>query len=435
MADVIAEKKLRAARARVSYLRPYFSHQIYSYVLVEAPACPSMGVDEYGRLYWNPRFVYRYSIEQLTTVLLHETGHTLRQHHKRARALGVTSMTADAANVAQDAEINDDLRDEAEEHGDIPALPGRPYYPESIGCEDHDVWEAYYSHLMDNAIVVRTSGGEESDEADEGEPGGENGGGGSGPGEDGKMVIVIPHDCGSGAHGAKRPWEQGPNSGTEVVSDADQRDIRRLTAEAIAERQRTRGDVPGGWVEWADDMLKPHNIPWDQELAGGMRWAINDVAGKVFHVYRRPSRRQSAVPDIVLPEMRRPQPFVCLVGDTSGSMDETDLALVRGTAEDICRSLGARVVVRGGRDIELRGRGGTNMAVGIDYALTNLRPKPDVIVVTTDCETGWPAVRPPNVRVIVCAINATDDSVAKIPTWARTIRINAEDLRTPEGPS
>jgi len=437
------ESKLRAARARVSYLRPYFSHQIFSYILVEAPTCPSLGVDQYNRLYWSPTFVEQHSVDQLTVVLLHEIGHTLREHHRRARALGVTSLTAAVANVAQDSELNDDLRDEIAERKDLPPLPGSPFYPSTIGCKDNDVWEAYYTHLMDTATIAtvcaRSGGqGEPPDDSDDGEPGG---GSGSEDGDqDGKLIVVVQHDCGSGAHGARRPWELGPDDG-ETVSDADQRDIRRLTAEAIAERQRTRGDVPGGWQEWADDILRPPQIPWDQELAGGLRWAVTDVSGKVFHSYRRPSRRQSAFPDVVMPVMRRPQPFVCLVGDTSGSMNREDLALVRGTAEDICHSLGAKVaflatdaavhggvqMVKGGRDIELRGRGGTDMRVGIHYALEQLQPRPDVIVVCTDCETPWPS-KHPLCRVIVCAINASDESVGRIPKWARTIRINSADL-------
>lgn len=441
--DSVAEKKLRAARARVSYLRPYFSHQVYSYVLVEAPDCPSLGVDEYGRLYWNPSFVHKHSIEELTVVLVHEIAHTLREHHRRSRALGITSLTADVANYAQDAEINDDLRDEIADRGDLPPLPGHPILPATIGCKDNDVWEVYYAHLMDNAIVVRIQLGGEG-ESQDAQPGDEDGGGeGRSPQDGKKPIIKLPHDCGSGAHGSRRPWEHSPNGGTEIVSDADQRDIRRLTAEAMAERQRSKGDVPGHWQEWADAMLRPRAIPWDQELAGGLRWAVNDVAGKVFHSYKRPSRRQSAFPDVVQPIMRRPQPFVCIVGDTSMSMQGDDLAVIRGTAEDICHSLGAKVaflatdaevhggiqMVKGGRDVELLGRGGTNMSVGINYGLTQLRPRPDVIVVCTDCVTDWPAVRPPNIRIIVCAINATDDWVERIPTWMRVIRINSADLK------
>jgi hypothetical protein len=233
---------------------------------------------------------------------------------------------------------------------------------------------------MDNAVVIPVGV-----PADFGLPG--DGGGD-------KMVIEMPHDCGSGAHGAKRPWELGDpgDSGVEGVSDASWRDVERLTAEAIAERQRTRGDVAGGWVEWADTLLKPKVIPWDQELGSVLRGALHDVAGDVFHSYKRPSRRQSAFPDIIQPSMRKPRPFVCIIGDTSMSMDQDDLAYVRGVVNDICMAMAARVaflatdrkvhkgvqLVQDGRNVVLAGRGGTNMAVGMEYAMSGLvRPRPE----------------------------------------------------------
>lgn len=416
------KEKLQAARAKVSYLRPYFSHAVFGLVLVESERVPTMGVDEWRRLYWNPEFVQDYSIEELTVILLHELGHVLRDHCKRARQLGVTQLTMNLAQVAEDCALNPNLRDELEERRRIDRLPPipefkdpaiqalpehmrGPFFPEKIGCPEGWVWERYYEHMLEHATVIE----------------------------------IGSHNCGSGAHGVPQPWEAGPpeKSDVEAVSDADWRDIQRLTAAKIAERQRTRGDVPLGWRAWADEMLRPRRIPWDQLLAARLRSTIANVAGDLLHSYRRPSRRQNAVPEIVLPCMRRPQPFVCFVGDTSGSMGRDDLALVRGTVQDICQSLGAMVAflatdasvhggvqrVMSGRHVKLLGRGGTNMAVGIDYALTMLRPRPDVIVVGTDCETPWPLKRPP-VPVIVCAIGE-DADVAGVPSWATVIEVEA----------
>jgi predicted metal-dependent peptidase len=454
--DKVAEDIVRAARAKVSYVRPYFSHAVFSLVLIEADDCPTMGVDQWGRLYYNPKWVRRYSIEEITVILLHELGHKLREHHKRAHALGVTEATFKIANIAQDAEINDDLRDEIKERRDLPQLPEPkdpeilaipshmrgPWFPDKLGCEDNDLWEVYYAHLMDYArlgdaegslIAIPTSGG--------GAPQQEDGEGG-----EGLCIHGRGTDCGSAAHGVKMPWEHGDpghEGAHEGVSDADWRDVMRLTAEAIqAEHARGRGTVAAGWKAWADTILKPKRIPWEHELSGGLRWAINDVSGMVLHSYKRPSRRASAMPDIVTPCMRRPIPFVCVVGDTSGSMDEkTDLPLVRGTVEDLCLALGARVAflatdaevhggvqrVGDGKSIELRGRGGTNMCKGIEYAMTNLRPRPDVLVIITDCGTAWPASAPKGVKVIVCAVGDNETDIANVPKWARLIRVRPND--------
>jgi len=457
MAISLAEEKVRAARAKAAYLRPYFAHALYALILVEQKHCPTMAVDTFGRLYYGPDFVMEKSIEELTTVFLHEIGHVLRDHAKRARALGVTWLTHQIANLAEDAELNDDLAAEIQERLDLAPLPGPtraqleeiakrlqcnvtdvpdkaigPVYPWKIDCEDDDVWEVYYGKLMDriNDLDIYVIGG-----------------GGNQPAttsgtitEGGKTLRIHVHQCGSGAHNVRMPWEEAEpaSSGTEGVSAADWSDIKRLTAEAIDEHEKTRGNVPAGWKAWANEMLKPQRIPWDQELAGNLRWAANDVAGAVFHSYKRPSRRQNAVPNVIFPSMRRHVPFICMIGDTSGSMSDThELPLVRGVVEDICYSLGARIAflatdaavhggiqtVHDGRSVELLGRGGTNMAAGIDYALNNLRPKPDVLVIATDCDTPWPE-KDPGIKTVVCAINASASDLAVIPDWMKVIIVN-----------
>ena len=163
-------------------------------------------------------------------------------------------------------------------------------------------------------------------------------------------------------------------------------------------------------------MLRTETIPWDQELQSACRWAINDVSGKVTHNYRRPSRRQQAVPEVVFPSMRRPIPNVVFIGDTSMSMSLDALALVRQVVEDICLALGASLSfvatdslahgvqrAHDGRTVEMRGRGGTDLRRGFDAALEDVQPRPDIIVVGSDCDTPWPD-EDPGVNVIVCAI-------------------------------
>lgn len=429
--DYAAEEKLRIARARAMWLRPYFAHAIYGMIPIQTPHCPTMGVDAWSRLYYNPKYIHRYTSDQIATVFIHEVGHRLRNHHERAASMGVTWATWKIANSAMDAELNDDLRREAEESQNdklraMDHLPGRPVYPERFGCEEDRLFEYYYHQLLDQAETITfLVVGPDNDF-------------GEGAVPQGEIVIPVPN-CGSGAHNQPQPWEHGEPtaSGVEGVEEADWEDIQRRVAQDIRHRQKNVGDVPGGWVDWADGILRPRRIPWDQELAGTMRWAVNDVSGMVLHSYKRPSRRQHAVPDAVLPSMRRPQPFVVFISDTSGSMSEDALRLTRGVVQDVCNAMGARVAflatdadvhggvqyVQDGRAPVLAGRGGTNMGAGMDYALKYLRPKPDVMVVTTDCATPWPSKKPPGVRVIVCAVEADEEDVADVPDWARLIRV------------
>ena len=487
-----AAEKVRAARARAAFLRWYFRHALYALVPRESRMAPTMGVDQFGRLYYNPAFVASVSVEELATVMLHEIGHVLRRHHERARALGVTEATQDVMNIASDCELNDDLRDEIKSQGDLAPLPGKPWLPADIGCPDHQVWEVYYAHIMDHAEKLaaeieeqqqagegngaesqqgKSGGGDEGKDGQgksgsgqgksgqqQGQQQGKGGKGGQKPksgsgsqGQSGGSGWNGRHKCGSAAHGVRQPWEDAsPSSGGgEGVDNADWRDIEKRVAKDIRESvQKSRGSVPGGWVEWADEVLRPVRIPWEQEIAGEVRWAINDVAGMVIHTYRRPSRRQSAVPDILLPSMRRPVPVVAIVGDTSGSMSEEDLALVRGTVSDIAQAMGATVAfiatdaavhggvqrVHDGRHAVLAGRGGTDMRVGIECALTEVTPRPDVIVVITDTFTPWPEEEPP-VRVIVAAvrpahvlsIESFGEAIAGVPEWAKVVVVHKDE--------
>lgn len=442
-----AEQRMRVARAKAAYLRPYFDSALYAHVLVESKECPTLSVDRWKRMYFNPDFVMKMSVEQLVPILLHEIGHSLRRHHERARGQGVTAATMAVANVAMDAELNDDIAAEIASLKDMPHLPGFAIYPSTLGAEDDKLWEVYYHDLLEQEKDVQfaRSGQEHGD----GSCGNASSRGNGGESESGSGQTITAHDCGSAAHGVPRSWESGDPStegAAEGVSDADWNDVEKITAEKIVQHHhRSRGTIPKGWKEWAEDLLRPRRIPWDQELSAKLRWAVADTAGKVFHTYRRPSRRSSAVPDIVLPSMRKPKPFVCIIGDTSGSMTAThDLALVRGVAEDICAAMGATVAflatdaevhggvqkVHGGRGIKIAGRGGTDMRVGIDYALTSLQPRPDVIVVVTDCGTPWPSQKPRNTRLIVCATSCEPDDTHEslgVPTWARLIVVDPDN--------
>jgi len=64
--------------------------------------------------------------------------------------------------------------------------------------------------------------------------------------------------------------------------------------------------------------------------------------------------------------------------------------------------------------IELAGGGGTDMRVGIEYAL---KKKPHAIIVLTDGETPWPDA-PVRAKVIACIIQ--NGTIAP-PDWIKTV--------------
>jgi predicted metal-dependent peptidase len=146
-----------------------------------------------------------------------------------------------------------------------------------------------------------------------------------------------------------------------------------------------RGYLPAGLVEEIQALAQPP-IPWDVELA---RWFDRYFPPLELHrSYARPSRRQSATPDIPLPRWVPPQDWESgrtfgVILDTSGSMDRSLLAKALGAIASyaISRDVPAvRVVfcdaatydqgymraedIAG--EVHVRGRGGTILQPGVD---------------------------------------------------------------------
>ncbi len=234
-------------------------------------------------------------------------------------------------------------------------------------------------------------------------------------------------DCGSGCDGRAREWD----SGRPGLTGIGQKLVAREVAQRI--REHSRRPVPASWQRWADGRLEPA-VSWQRVLSSAVRRGLADVAGQVDFTYRRPSRRASVVPDVVLPSLRQPLPQVAMVLDTSESMSGQMLGQALGEVAGVLRALGLgrrhlRVVccdvtayeaqrVLDARDVRLVGGGATNIGAGLEAA-TALKPRPDLVIVLTDGHTSWPSAGPGGVRVIVGLM----DPAGTVPQWATAVRI------------
>jgi predicted metal-dependent peptidase len=363
--------------------------------------------DREWHLYLDPEVLAETPVGELGFWLLHQVSHLLREHAARypgqpgpaspgAGPLGARTKDQFRWNVAGDAEINDDL------HTARLELPDRAIHPASLGVPEGWTAEQYWDALAPD---------DEEAEANR-EP-----------------TAGAACDCGSGCDGQARGWDCGRHG----LSPVDARMVARNTARRIREHTQERGDTPEGWQRWADDMLEP-SVNWRRQLAAHVRRGAADVAGRVDFTYRRPSRRASAIPDVVMPSLRQPLPQVALVIDTSGSMSDTMLGQALGEVAGVLRSLGVarrnlRVIacdaqayraqqVRDLGAIRLEGGGGTDMGAGLDAAAA-LRPRPDLIIVLTDGYTPWRNAPPGGVRVVVGLM----DRGGTTPDWAETVLV------------
>ena len=418
-----AQKPLRlsAAISRLRRMRPYVTAAMLALIPVETKDVDTMAVDEYGRLYFNPEWIDKVSVEELAGVVYHEIWHLLRKHPDR-----LSQYPQAVAALAADLEINDDIRSES-----IP-LPEGVFYPEQFGFPPNQTAEYYASELLDKyeiEYVPQKSSADSADQSDQssGQSSGQSGQFGR------KRITVHVRGFGglegSGATGQSAPWESPRGEGSvphltnaelEIIREQVAQDVRRFQDSGM------RGEIPEHWKRWADDVLTPPEIPWQALLRSLVNSAVT-AAGRADYTYRRVSRRQYAVDDVVLPGLGESVVRSAVIVDVSGSVGDESLGValreVRGILES---SSSVRVYavdsqVQAAADVFdvseiksiLKGGGGTDMGVGIMQAMES---KPDVIIVITDGLTPWPAN--PGVPVIVCLFEDRD-----VPSWARKVII------------
>ena len=390
-------RALQAARVRASYQRAYFAPALFALVPVKTDMIASMAVDARWRLYYNDAWLAAHTVEENAAVLIHEVSHLLRDHEARKQAAAVRDHTL--WNTAADCEINDDLLAEG-----LP-LPHDPPRPEQYGLKNGEHAETYYRQLMtpgaaEQARPARSAGPRPT------------------------------HDCGSGAHGQRRPWElpddDGSPGGMPGVDSVKAELVRRDVAQRILERVGDAGDVPVGWRRWARSVLQP-KVDYLATIRHVVRKALRDsTVGRYDRTYRRPHRRQVCYGEFIMPSFYQPRPRPGFLIDTSSSMEDTQLARAVAELGGLTRQLGygTEIVVAccdaavhdvrrvfSAAQVELFGGGGTDVGAGLRWFAERKAPAIDVLVVVTDCETKWPDEAPP-FPVITIRVGA-----GKPPSW------------------
>jgi predicted metal-dependent peptidase len=377
-------RALQAARVRASYQRAYFAPALFNLVPVKTEMIASLAVDAHWRLYYNDAWLATHTVEENAAVLIHEVSHLLRQHDGRKQAAAVTNITL--WNTATDCEINDDLLAEG-----LP-LPDDPPRPGAYGLKNGENAETYYRLLLKPASG-RAQSGKATDEVKTG-------------------LAPSARDCGSGAHGERRPWELPDDDGSPGsvagVDNVKAELVRRECAQRILDRSGDAGDVPLGWRLWARTVLTP-KVDYMATIRHAVRKALRDsTLGRYDRTYRRPHRRQACYGEFIMPSFHQPRPRPGFLIDTSASMQDTQLARAVAELGGLTRQLGytTEVVVAccdtvvhdvrkvfSTAQLELYGGGGTDLTTGLNWFIE--RNAVDLLVVVSDCHTAWPDETPP----------------------------------------
>ena len=213
-------------------------------------------------------------------------------------------------------------------------------------------------------------------------------------------------DCGSGAHGERRPWEltddEGRPGGAPAVDPVKAQLVRREVAQRILDRTGEAGDAPLGWKRWAGTVLTP-KVDYMATIRHVVRRALRDsTLGRYDRTYRRPHRRQAWYGEFLMPSFHQPRPRPGFLIDTSSSMQDTQLARAVAELAGLTRQLGystevtvacCDVVVHEVKKVfsttqlELIGGGGTDVGAGMSGRRSS--PAIDLLVVVSDCQTPW----------------------------------------------
>src|SRR5262245_43826663 len=410
-------RALQAARVRAAYQRAYFAPALFNLIPVKTDMIASMAVDSRWRLYYNDAWLSGHTVEENAAVLIHEVSHLLREHEARKNAAAVQDITL--WNTATDCEINDDLVGEG-----LP-LPDNPPHPDKYGLQQGENAETYYRQMFKPAQSDSSASGTAFTTNQRA----------SLPRATAPTTNHQPRttnqDCGSGAHGERRPWElpddDGSPGGVPGVDPVKAELVRRECAQKILDRSGEAGDAPVGWRRWAHTVVTP-KVDYMATIRHTVRKALRDsTLGRYDRTYRRPHRRQAAYGEFIMSSFYQPRPRPGFLIDTSASMQETQLARAVTELGGLTRQLGystdvvvacCDVVVHDVRkvfnaaQVELYGGGGTDISAGLRWFTDDVTPAVDLLVVVSDCRTPWPDTAPP---FPVITIRVGDGAPA---TWA-----------------
>lgn len=403
-----ARDKLATGRLMACNKMRYFRSYIMALVPKETAGLGTFGVTDDGILLWDPKMAEQWSVEEIAAVLIHEVCHLLQKHSTRRDKLASRmgdKFSAEKWNNAADCEINDDLHDAKLK---LPSFKtedgkpaGEPYIPQKMKLPTGLTAEEYMNLLPDPP-----------------------------KGKGGKPHVGCGW-CGSGA-GRPLPNEQPSKGNSKGRSKAEMERAARGVAEAIREAAaRGQGNVPAGWARWAEEMMKPPKVRWQDKLSRVTRGSLAYRPGAHDYHYTKPSRRQAGLgygPGVpILPAMRAPQPKVAVVQDTSGSMGTAELSVGLPEVAAILKSVGGQVdfcacdaavhvlqPVKHWRELLglMKGGGGTDFRPAFK-ALEEKREKPSLIVFITDGQGTFPSHAPNGIKVVwlLCGAHIGENAV------------------------
>lgn len=360
--------KMQIARARMMTQHAFFASLMFQHEWVEDESIPTARTNMV-KVWYNPKFIESLDVNTAMFVIAHELGHIMFKHGTRREA-----RDPETWNIAGDYAINIWLKNNG--------------FTLWSKCYVKSEWASLTTEQIYD-ILIKKGGGS---------------GGSGGLDADGIGRDIIPAPVANEAQ--RRMLEQAIDGNTA----------------AAAMQARQQGQMTADMERIIAQLLKPQ-VPWNDILREFMvRFIPNEESWT-----RRNRRFRTVLPGRYSPAMGE----IVIIGDTSGSMGDRELAMIATEIEQVKEQLNPeRVRIIWADDHEClaeqvferqeqvvlrpRGGGGTDMRKPLAYVE---RYEPIVTILCTDGCTPWPDEATPYPLIVL-----TTDQEG--PAWATSVKVD-----------
>jgi len=375
--------------------RPYFSYVLHYFRFVESTKAPpilreyvdTIGVDKYGIVFYNPKYLLTLKEEQLSNILCHEVLHITFKHLER-----IGNRHPVLWNIVADMKVNETLA----QHGMY--IEKGVYELKGIDKETvaKSTTEALYDKLYKAAKTGKLcrDGNCKKCKRQQKALGG-------------KGTVLCPfkspdkhiYDSRDKKKGAKSEQEKELD---KIREKQEKVNWDRVYREAFVHAKQ-RGDMPLGLERYLDELLQTR-LPWRELL---QRYLVKEIP--VDYTWQRPHKRSLAL-GYYLPSVLKERVDVVIGIDTSGSISDkeyqifmsevlgilTSFQCIRGTilfcdaeihniveVNEMTKYMLLNKLIKG------RGYGGTDFKPVFKWIREN-RPQTKILIYLTDLYGDYP---------------------------------------------
>ena len=325
MSDI--ETKLAAARTRLILDKPFLGALALRLPMIAADPkwCQTTATDARS-FYYNPDYIDALSLDQTQFVLAHEALHCALSHFARRQ-----HRVKFRWDVACDHAINPLLVKDG-----LKPPPGALMLDSFEGMTAEEIYPCIDENNTDQPMDQHIYDGQDIDPTSSGQQKGDDRREG---GQDQQSDQQKPSQAGGSSQGQQKEDQSGGAPQPKPLTAAEREELAAQWQQRLAgaaQQAQQAGKLGVLLARMVGDLLQP-KLPWRMLLARYMTQVARDD-----YSYMRPSRREG---QMILPSLRSAQADIVVALDTSGSVNNEELAEFLAEIDTLKGQLRARVTL------------------------------------------------------------------------------------------